>query len=63
MLYRHLRFTIDRLTITTSVTCASWESDSPARLARFPSELDLMPIQPGNPPDFGRVRTEPLRRS
>jgi hypothetical protein len=63
MLYRHLGFTINRLTVTTSVTCASWESDSPSRLARFSSELDLMPIRHGNLPDFGRIRTEPLRRS
>jgi hypothetical protein len=55
MLYRHLGFTIDRLTMTTSVTCASWESDSPSRLARFSSELDLMPIRPDNLPDFGTL--------
>jgi hypothetical protein len=63
MCYRHLGFTIDRLTVTTSVTCASWESDSPSRLARFSSELDLMPIRHDNLPDFGRIRTEPLRWS
>jgi hypothetical protein len=46
------------LTIAASVTWASWEYGSPAPLARFPTELDLMPIMRGYPLDFGWVRTE-----
>jgi hypothetical protein len=48
----------DSLTLAASVTCASWVSGSPSRLARVPPELDLMPVMWGYPQDFEEVRTE-----
>jgi hypothetical protein len=50
------------LTITASVTWASWVYGSPAPLARVPTKLDLMPAPKGYPGSFGWVRTEPPYR-
>jgi hypothetical protein len=43
------------LTIAASVTFASWAYDSPSRLARVPTKLDLMPALWGYPQSLGWV--------
>jgi hypothetical protein len=45
------------LTIAASVAFASWAYGSPSRLARVPTELDLMPTVQGYLRRFGWVRT------
>src|SRR5262245_15374370 len=62
MVIGSLEFTINRLTISVSATCSSWECGSPASLACFPVKLILMPSYRDNPIGFGRVRTESLHR-
>src|SRR5688572_24389577 len=56
--YRVSRVRQYSLTLAASVTFASWVYGSPSRLARFPPELDLMPVMWGYPHDFEEVRTE-----
>jgi len=45
------------LTLAASVTFASWQYGSASRLARVPTELDLMPAVRGYASSFGWVRT------
>jgi hypothetical protein len=47
----------NRLTIAASVMFASWVYDSPSRLTRVPTKLDLMPALWGYPQSLGWVRT------
>ncbi len=55
--YRVSRVRHISLTIAASVTFASWVYGSPARLARVPTKLDLMPTIGGYSYGFGWVRT------
>jgi hypothetical protein len=54
--YRVSRVRHYSLTIAASVTFASWVYGSPSRLARVPTELDLMPAVWGYPHSIGWVR-------
>ena len=55
--YRVSRVRQVSLTLAASVTFASWAYGSPSRLARVPTELDLMPAIRGYSGGFGWVRT------